>query len=153
MKTKKTIIAIAAISVLTVGGLWATTAKAQTDNLGLSLTDRVADQFGLNADEVQGVMDNFRQERFQKRQELMREKMEENLGEAVADGVITEDQRQTLMEKKQEMRERHQQLREEWQGWAEESGIDFDALREYGVRGMDMGFKSREKIRGGGCMR
>ncbi len=59
------------------------------------------------------------------------EQIAERLDEAVEDGVITADQKQTLLDKRAEMHEKHEQLREEMHQWMEESGIDHEALAAY----------------------
>ncbi len=79
------------------------------------------------ATETVAVFDEVHQERQQERQAQMTERLDE----AVADGVITRDQKQALLDKHAEMREKHEQLREEMHQWREESGIDFEALAPY----------------------
>ena len=91
----------------------------------------------LATEDTAGTFDNMRQERLQYRQE----QMEAGLDEAVGDGVITAEQKQTLLNKRAEMQERREQLREEMRAWMDENGFDCEALAPYragyGGRGPD----------------
>jgi hypothetical protein len=59
--------------------------------------------------------------------------MEERLSKAVEDGVVTNEQKQALLNKQQEMWEKQNQLNEEMRQWQEQSGIDFEKLAPYKV--------------------
>lgn len=105
------------------------------------LVSRIADRFNLNEEDVEAVFTAVRDER----QEEMKKQKEERLNQAVTDGVITENQKNTLLERMQEHQQERGQNREEMQNWFEEQGIDETKLRNYlgfdgrGEKGM--GFK------------
>lgn len=127
--------------VVLAGGFLATRAKA---NSGFGLGDRaqvLAEKLGVDQEEVSGAFQEMREERRQK----MREMAEERLNQAVEDGVLTEDQKQALLDKKAEMQNQREQHKAEMQSWFEENGIDHNQLREY------LGGFGRGK-RFGGCL-
>jgi len=99
------------------------------------------DRFGLDENEVESFMAEKREER----QAQGRERQEERLNEAVEAGVITKEQADALQSKREEMRVQHEQERQahkqEMQTWAEQKGIDLNALHEYlgGPRPRGMG--------------
>jgi hypothetical protein len=68
------------------------------------IVQNLAEKFNLNEDEVKSFFDEQRQER---EQQMLQHK-EERLSQAVADGVITEEQKQALQEKWQEMGQERQ---------------------------------------------
>lgn len=85
------------------------------------------------------------------------ERAGDHLDSLVEEGEITEEQRQTLVEKKQEMweareqlrdlspeerKEEMSQLREEFRAWAEENGLDCPVGS--GSRGMRKGNRARD---------
>lgn len=59
------------------------------------LLQRVVEKFSLNRDEVQSVVDGYRTERQAER----KQDVEKRLLQAVADGKITEEQKNTILEK------------------------------------------------------
>jgi len=118
------------LSIAIVGLLGAGIILAQT-----SLGEKMANRFGLDPDEVHGVIMEHRQEM-----------MENRLVNAVENGKITEEQKQLILDKKEEMRdefedikdlepeerrEAMQELREEMREWAEENEFPF---RGFGKR-------------------
>jgi len=147
MNVKKSLTAGLLLAVATAG-LWTGRAYAETNDTSLSIVDRLAERFDLNAGEVEATFDEIQQEQMENRQRQMQERLEKNLGEAVDDGVITEDQKQALLNKHKEMMTQHRKLREEWQAWVQESGIDFDQLREYGLGHWGRSFRGRNIGRG-----
>ncbi|MBU0708942.1 hypothetical protein KJ596_04325 [Patescibacteria group bacterium] len=150
MKMKTYLMAALAFMVLAAGTIWVRGVYAETDGTGQTIVDRLTETFNLNEDEVETVFEEARQERFEGRRQEMRAKMEQGLGEAVNDNVITEDQRQSILDKQEEMMVQREQLREDWKTWAEASGIDFDQLREYRIGHFGGEFGGRG-FGGGGC--
>lgn len=111
----------------------------ETDSGFHPVIQKIIDRFGLNQDEVQVVLDEAKEEH----RAEMEQKKEEYLNQAVADGTITEEQKQLLQQKHEEMQanreawrnlsreERREQMQahhEEMQSWAEENGIDLEEL-------------------------
>lgn len=127
---------MAAVAILALGG-GSAAVFADTDSSGQgSLVERIATKFNLDESEVQAEFKAHGQER-----------QEARLDEAVADGTITEDQKTLLMEKRAEMAESRpdfsdmneeeamaarEEHRTEMKAWAEENGIDLEALRPEG---------------------
>jgi hypothetical protein len=104
------------------------------------LIRKLVKRFGLNADEVQDVFFQHREEKRTERQA----RFEERLAEAVAAGTITEAQKEAILAKKAEIQsqfqERHQKMmnlsweekqnlknqhRQEMAAWAEENGLEW----------------------------
>lgn len=144
---KKILIPVLVLSVLTAGGIfWAVNVNAETTNPQESVIDKLVERFNLNTDEVESVFTEIQQER----QQEMLNRFAERLNQAVEDAVITTEQKQALLVKQGEMMEKREQLRVEWQTWADESGIDFEKLREYGMGPCGMGFGGKFGGRGFG---
>ena len=117
------------------------------------IIQKLVERFGLDAGEVREVFEEHREERQAEHQA----RFEERLNEAVAEGEITEAQKEAILAKKEEMlqkreewrnlsqEERHEamnQHREEMKTWAEENGIDFkDFCAGFGGRGGHFGPK------------
>ena len=134
MKTKiLTIVAILGILGTTI--ILAKPAIAEEANHYSSLIQKLVDRFGLKADEVQEVFDEHQEERRAEHQV----RFEERLAEAVADGTLTEAQKEAILAKKAEMMANHEEMkdlsreerrevmdqhREEMEAWAGENGID-----------------------------
>ncbi len=109
------------------------------------MIEQLSERFNLNEDEVNQAVDEFRQER----QNEMQARHEDRLNEAVQNGVITEEQRQELLNKHEEMRQEKEKKWTEMRDWMEESGIDFEALREYGVGQVGLGCGALRGMGGG----
>lgn len=109
-----------------LGALGVSAVKA--NDTGNGFVQRIAERFGLNEEEVSTFVQEMREER----KTQMQTSMEERLDQAVADGVITEEQKQALLDKKADMWAEKEQHREEMQAWFEEQGIDREALMQYG---------------------
>ena len=141
----KLIILPAVLGALLAGSVLGTSVvKAETESgfgARFPFVQDLAERLGLSEDEVTTAMGDVRNERRVER----RERQEARLEEAVADGVVTEEQKQMLLEHREEMEAEREQRRAEMQEWREQSGIDFEVLREYGCRGgMGGGFGMRE---------
>ena len=119
-----------------VSGLAVSKALAEDSEFTPPIISRLAEKFNLNEDEVQAVFDAVREEHGVQMQEQMQQQREERLNQAVADGVITQEQMDALLAKWQEMHEERnaerQQHRTEMDAWFESQGIDHEALMEYG---------------------
>lgn len=124
------------LGVVALGGLFTTRiVKAQEANNKPSVIQKLVERFNLNTDEVKGVFNEV----YKERQQEMLDRFVEKLSEAVKDGVITEEQKTTLLDKQTEMMDKYEALRQEWQTWATQSGVDFEKLHEYGVGPCGMG--------------
>lgn len=148
MNNKKLILPTIALGVIiAAGAVGIGVTKADDTNGYPPVVERLAEQFGLDQGEVEAVFDSVRDERH----EQMQASMEEGLNQAVADGVITEEQKQALLDKKAEMFAEKEELtkemghhkgeyKEEMEAWFEEQGIDQEALMEYMGYGEHKGF-------------
>lgn len=142
---KKKLIATLVLGTLVTAGVLSTGQVKAEESQPLPIWQRIAEKFNLNQDEVQTA---FEEGRGQKRGQRQIQR-EEKLGQAVSDGVISEDQKQALMAKQEEMKanrpekgefrnlsqeEREAQRetkRAEMQSWAEGQGIDLESLHDY----------------------
>jgi len=149
--TKKTLLTVIAVSVLSAGVVGATNAFAQTttpdQNPVTSLVQDIADKFHLNKKDVQAVFDQHRSE--------MQTKMEANyesyLTELVTSGKITDAQKQLLLSKHKELvsqmesnkdsfknmtpaekQAKMQATKQDLENWAKQNGIDSKYLRPFG---------------------
>lgn len=164
MKISKTMLAAGAITTVAAGSIIGTSvASAQSGDGGSGIVDRLVERFSLNRDEVEAV---FEEERDEKHAE-MEVREEERIAGLVEDGTLTQEQADALNAKRDEMRqskedlmdqdlsfeEMRDQMRsdmEEFEAWAEEQGIDLDAIRPekgrgFGGHGHRMGFFDGEK--------
>jgi len=132
---KKLLIPTLGLFALVELGVLGASAVSAEDNNYPPFVQGLAEKFGLNQDEVKTFFD----EQMEVRHEEMIQAKEERLDQAVEDGVITEEQKQALINKWEELRQKHEAEREELQAWFEEQGIDQKSLRDYwgfGPRGM-----------------
>ncbi len=164
---KKTIITLSTAGIILVGlitpkptqAFWPFSNSAdqeQTETQSTrpfqDLISRLVEKFGLNQTEVEGVFDQFHQERQEERQQQMSKRQEDRLSEAVENGSLTEEQKQLILEKRQEFQlqegqsdlnpeERREAMEErhwEMESWAEENDIDTSIL-DFGPKmGNDM---------------
>lgn len=158
----------ATVSAVVIGGVLMGSSRAfaqestSATNPMASLVQKIADKFGLNKDEVQGVFDQSRAEMQQTRQA----EYETRLSQLVTDGKITEAQKQLILSKHAEMQAAREK---EWgtmkdqtpaerkaametrrtalENWATQNGIDTQYLqlgqsKGNGGRGMN-GFGAR----------
>jgi hypothetical protein len=95
------------------------------------IVTRLAEKFNLTESDVQAVFDSVHDEHHNR----MLQDREDKLDQAVTDGVITEEQKQALLNKWEEMHTEREQERlqnhEEMQAWFQEQGIDMEALNQY----------------------
>ena len=122
MKKKLIYAALVASTLVGVGAFWAGQVAADEADTH-PFAARIAERFGLKKDEVEGFFGQMREER----QEARRE----GLTQAVADGVLTQEQADALTAKHEERVAERGQHREEMQAWFDTNGIDHEALREY----------------------
>jgi len=133
---KKILVSTIALAVLILAGIVGVrTIKADENNTYPPIVQRLAEKFNLKEDEIKNVFDEERQVRHEERQI----NIEEGLNKAVADGVITSEQKQTFLEKHSNMQQERGQNREEMQTWFTENGIDHDKLFSY-LGNMNGGF-------------
>ncbi len=140
MISKKNII-IPALTIATVVGIgvYGIGKVSADEDKQISIAEKIAEKFNLNKDYVQEVIDNDREE-MRERQHL---KLEERLSELVSKGELTQDQKETYLEKLSTMRserdngkdlsrEERQAEREnhraEMEKWAEENGLNLENL-------------------------
>ena len=139
--SRKLMITLALVGTTLVGVGMAGRVIAQEANYYPPVISTLAERFGLSEDEVKDAFDEIRAEN----QAMMQTRHEERLQEAVNAGVITEEQKQLILDKQEEMRAQNQERRQEHQAemeaWASENGIDLTAMHEYmgGPRGMGQG--------------
>ena len=125
---KKILLSIVGLAALVATGLLATKAVRADDAVNYPpFVEKLVERFNLNESDVQTFFDEQRVEHHQ----AMLQNREERLNQAVSDGVITEEQKEALLNKWEEMQQEREQHREEMQKWFEEQGIDAEALREY----------------------
>lgn len=135
--------AVAGIGLATATGVGIASA-ATNQNGSDSLVDKLATRFNLNKDEVNQVFEEERAERHAE----MQQKMEERLTKAVAEGKLTEEQKQKVLAKQAELQaemeksfreglegknkeervQLMQQRHEELQKWADENDIPLKYL-------------------------
>jgi len=154
MNKVKLLIPIFAFAVAGATLLTTTTTYAQEESNPINtLVQRVAERFGLNQDDVQAVFDEHREEMHSQRED----NYEARLDEAVANGELTAEQKQLILDKHAELQAsmetnkanfeaHHQEMitkHESLESWAEENGIDMKylgfAMKVHGDPGM--GFK------------
>jgi hypothetical protein len=149
MTTKKTALTALTIATLFVAGGALLTGAAQADDTSPQTTmiQKLAERFNLNQDDVHAF---FNEQREEHRQE-MEQRHEEHLAELVANGTITEAQKQALQAKHEEMQEKKASFKDlspaerkaqmetfhaEMESWAQAQGIDLPTIRpEKGMGG------------------
>lgn len=132
MNKKILITTLGLVGLVASGVVGANAIKADSFDSSSPIVQRLVERFGLNEDEVVSTFEELRSEH----KETMQQSKEERLNQAVTDGVITEEQKQTLQGRWEEKKAEHQRRREESEAWYEEQGIDTEALRTYGGFGM-----------------
>lgn len=147
---KRFMIPLAAFVVIGGTTLVALPAYAQENAGNTSMAQRVAQHFNLNQDEVEGVVQEFRESRHQE----MKSEFLDQLTQAVTDGSLTQEQMQLILDKHSELEEKREANREAWRSlskeerrqkmqtevsalkaWTAEHGIDLQWLRPAGRGG------------------
>jgi len=161
MKTKTLIFSAVAVGAIVLTGLYGLSAVSVGAQGVISnpITQRLAERFNLNSDEVQEVFQEMRQEK----REMFQIHFGEKLDEAVSEGVITQEQKEVILSKKIEMQERKEEfrnlsaeerkqaiieLKQEMKDWAEENNIDFQSFKgSFAPKSGGKGF-----FKGGPCL-
>lgn len=127
------------IALIATGALGVQAVFAQEDPMYRPLVQRIADEFGLDEDQVEQVIDELREER----QAEMHARWIEMLDQAVKNGRLTAKQREALLSKHSEVfnqmqeirilpfserKEETERVRNEFQKWADENGIDLNSV-------------------------
>ncbi len=157
-------IIIPALTIVIGGGLLYGASQVAAHGFGSrsgneSVVTRFAEAFGKSEDEVRAVFDQLHEEH----QAEMMTTFEERLSQAVADGTLTDAQKQLILDKHEELmadkesswetykdmtpqerRAAMQAKHDELEAWAEKNGIDLDFLggfgRKMGMHGGHGGF-------------
>jgi len=163
--TKKTILTVATVSVLSAGLVIATNAFAQTPVNGQnnvpSLVQEIADKFHLNTSDVQSVFKQHQQEMMTQRET----NYENYLKNLVSSGKINDEQEQLILNKHKEMisqmqsdfknfksmtpaqrRAQMQANMQDLQNWAKQNNIDLQYLRPFGPGNGRFGRFGRHKL-------
>jgi len=115
----------AVLGIVLVGSLAYGATKISADDTFIHpLAQRIAERFGLNQDEVNTFMNQVREERRNQGDDAPKY----FLDQAVADGKITEEQKNLLEQKREEMQSERETHRQEMETWASENGIDLSLL-------------------------
>ncbi|MFQ5574135.1 MAG: hypothetical protein ACE5E0_00735 [Terriglobia bacterium] len=120
---------ILVVSVVAVGLLvsGAYIVAANQHGEGRSFIDDLAEKLGKDPADVESAFDELKDEKRKK----MEKRMEDDLDEAVKDGEITEEQKDTILEKKKEIMAKKDELRElcgDLKKWANENDVPLELL-------------------------
>lgn len=154
MRRKIILPAILLTGALAVGSLGFTRAYAQENSTYPPIVEKLAEKFGLNRDEVLDVFEEHRDDR----KAEMFANFSERLDDLVAEGKITSEQKEKILDKHEEVQTKMESLKdldpqerkaqmqafhEELKKWAEENNIDFPFMvfRSIGP-GFKHGFKA-----------
>lgn len=140
MKNKKIAISIITFALVLTGLATFAGSKALANGyMGGSNNDemaqKLAEKLNVSQDQVSSAMDQVREEHQAERVT----EVSANLDKAITDGVITQEQKQQILDKQAEHRAQAEKQRGEMRQWAEDSGIDFDKLKDYGIGGRGEG--------------
>jgi len=127
-------------ALILTGTLGVNSVRADETNSNPPIIQTLINKFGLNQEEVVEVFQQERQQHFQNRGENRRA----GLDQALEDGVITAEQRQLMLDHQAEMEQERETRRQDHQAWAEQNGIDTEALHSYRMnegQGFRGGFK------------
>jgi len=126
---KKVLAAVLALGIIaSVGYFGSNYVLAEDENpMHQTLISRIAEKFNLKESDVEAVFEAVRDER----RDEMKSQRSEKLTQAVSDGVITEAQKVTLLDKMEEHIGERQANRAEMQNWYKDQGIDQTKLRDY----------------------
>ena len=104
------------------------------------VVEKLAQKLNISQDQVSSAINQIREDRRIERQT----QISANLDEAVADGVITVEQKQTILDKKAENQKQSEARRAVMEQWRIDSGIDWDKLRSYSIGGVGAGKGMRD---------
>lgn len=125
----KKILTAVLLTAILAGGAFLATQQVLAQEEPASLVERLAQRFGLDQAQVEEEVNQFRQEGGGFRRGG--QKPEADLDQAVADGVITAEQKQALEAKWAEREAQREAHQEEMRVWMEEQGLDCQALSQY----------------------
>lgn len=150
-KRLKLLIPLLAVMMLASATYATTNVKADDSKTFSPLVKRMIERFNLNENEVEEVVDEFRDEHHFR----MQERMAERLGNLISEGLITEEQKDSLLDKFAEMRMEHEEMmgvrwkmteeqrlaaydahRDQLESWATENGLNLNEI--LGVHGWGM---------------
>jgi len=137
---KKIIVPTLTLALIGGLGIFGANRTYAQNNANLSpMIEKLAEKFNLNKDEVT----NFVQEQRQVFQQEHNTQLEEKINSYVADGKLTEEQKNALLEKlserqnnrpntygmlREEKQKAMEQYRTEFENWAKDNGIDLSIL-------------------------
>lgn len=150
---------IVALSILVIGGSIVAVSTVQAeDTIHTTLIQKIAQRFGLNENDVSQVFEQNRQER----QKEMSQRFEQRLTQAVADGNITEAQKQLILAKHKEIQTQRdanfeamkdktpeekraamESLHTELETWAKDNGITLSEFFPMMGKGMGAGRRGK----------
>lgn len=144
------------VAVLLIAGaaFYGTAAYAQGDQNGRGeMVQDLAEKLGIDESKVQTAFDTIRAEH----QQEMQAKFTERLNQAVADGKLTQDQKNMILQKHEEMQAQRETEREQVQTMTQEERRAFmserrDEMQQWGeANGIDMQYMmNQEGSRGPG---
>lgn len=128
---KKVIIPVVTLALASIVGIGAYSGLASASNGNGNGPDvsSLAEKLGVPESKVEEAFTQMREERQAERQT----ELSENLDKAVADGKITAEQKQLILDKHNSIETEKRQRGQEMETWAEDNGIDMEALRDYGI--------------------
>lgn len=118
MKTKIFITVLALTATGLVVGTAAGSVSAQGSTTNWIQT--LAQKLGVSEDKVQSALTDMRSQK----RAVMQSRLEERLTQAVADGKITEAQKQAILTRHKDMQTKREAERAEWQSWLTANGLD-----------------------------
>lgn len=131
MDIKKIIIPVAAVAVITTGAFAINKAMANGEGKN-SWSQNLATKLGVDESKVSTAIDEIQTEERQSQ-------LSDSIAKAVEAGVITEDQKQSVIDKQNELQKKQQALNDEMKTWAEQNSIDYEKLQQYLGKGMGKG--------------
>ena len=144
MKATNLAIAVAALAFgTTLGVVGLNSISAQENSGPSSLIENLAEKFNASSEDVKGVFEQTREER----QAEMKKQIEENLIQAVKDGKITQEQKETILAKQAEIEKKMEEvgtMRQDLKDWAEGNNIELSEIMPgkgfggHGPRGLGM---------------
>lgn len=124
---KKLILPVTLGSLALVAALGFAGTKVFASDTNTTMIDSLAQKLGVESTKVETAMEEIRTERHAQ----MQQEREESLQKAVTDGVITDAQKEAILQKQEERRAAREKERAEMQQWYQDQGIDHDKLRDY----------------------
>jgi hypothetical protein len=132
---------VAAIGIATAGSVGLASAATATTDSNASIVEKLATRFSLDQDEVQAVFDEEREAR----EAEMKQRQQERLSQAVADGKLTQEQADHITAAMEEIKSligeptpgekpdeaTHEAVKAKMNAlhaWAEENDIDLSAV-------------------------